>query len=329
MKYRDVLGFIKRNSRFILTTHETPDGDAIGSEYAMFRTLKKLGKEVRIINADRTPENFKFVDVDDEIEVLEDPAALPDDLADYVLMILDVNDTNNIGNIVRYVVPKVREYFIIDHHDSDADITSPNYIQQNASSTGEIVYRIIGNLEVDMDLETANSLYMAIAYDTGSFIYPKTSALTLQIGYKLVARGVNPNAIYRRVYESKSVASLVLQSMVLATLELKLENRVAIQTMSKETLVASEATYEEAHQLINIPLAAKPVRVSLFFKENLSALLRCSLRSKGEIDVAQLAQEFGGGGHKTAAGFKCGEPLEVVKAKMLQRLKSLFDNNVT
>ena len=109
MKYKDVLKFIRRHGSFILTTHETPDGDAIGSEYAMFRALVSLGKQARIINSDPTPKNFSFVDLGDSIEELTTPAILPKDLENYVLLILDVNDIKNIGTVAHYVLPQVQK----------------------------------------------------------------------------------------------------------------------------------------------------------------------------------------------------------------------------
>ena len=165
---------------------------------------------------------------------------------------------------------------------------------------------------------------MAIVYDTGSFIYPKTSAQTLHIAFELVTSGVKPNEIYSKIYETKSIASLVLQSTVLSTLELECHDHVAIQIMLKDAILESGATYEEGHQIINVPLAAEAIKVSVFFKENLEGILRCSLRSKGNINVVEIAQKFGGGGHKTAAGFKCSESLEVVKQMVLDDLEKYF-----
>ena len=323
-----VLGFISRHEKFILTAHETPDGDAIGSEYAMLLALRQLGKQARIFNADPAPRNFRFIDEHDDIETLETAGQLPTDLEDYVLIILDVNDISNIGNVAKLVLPKVKEAFIIDHHDVNTETLTTNLIQKEASSTGEIVFQIFKELNLTISLPMAKSIYMAIVYDTGSFIYPKTSALTFSIARELVLAGVSPNEIYSRVYEARSIASLKLHSAVIATLKLEFDAGVAIQVMLKDMILDSGATYEEGHQIINVPLSAEDVRVSVYFKENLEGVLRCSLRSKGNIDVAKIAQQFGGGGHKTAAGFKCSDPLEETKSKVLDYLRVYFDKGV-
>jgi phosphoesterase RecJ-like protein len=325
MKYEPVRSFLSHHDKFILTVHETPDGDALGSEYAMLRALRQLGKTAQIFNADPAPAKFSFVADEDVFTVLQNAQQLPADIEDYCLLILDVNDINNIGSIAELVLPRVRGHFIIDHHDSETDTLSGNLIQQNASSTAEILFQLFREMKIAIDLPMARALYMAIVYDTGSFIYPKTTALTFDIAHQLVDLGVNPNMIYSHVYESNSTPSLRLMSRVLSTLELALNNHVAIQTMTRGTLLEVGAQYEEADQIINIPLRSKEVKVSVFFKENLEGIKRCSLRSKGNIDVAEIAQSFGGGGHKTAAGFKCAQPFPVLKEKILARLGGYFE----
>ncbi len=325
MGYGPVIDFISKHDKFILTTHETPDGDALGSEYSMLCALRKLGKVARIFNADPAPQKFTFVDKTGEFVVLENEKQLPEDLGEYVLIILDVNDINNIGQIAGLVLPKVKNYFIIDHHDSEHDTLNEDLIQKSASSTAEILYQIFQEMKIDIDFDMAQALFMAIVFDTGSFIYPKTTALTFEIAHDLVVKGVNPNQIYSNVYESNSTPSLILMSKIMSTLELEYNNHVAIQTMDKQDIIASGARYEESDQFINIPLKSRDIKVSIFFKENLEGLKRCSMRSKGDIDVAIIAQSYGGGGHKTAAGFKCPRTFESVKEEILEKLKIYFD----
>lgn len=323
MKYRKAHDFITNNRDFILTAHETPDGDAIGSEIAMFEALKQLGKNVRIINADGTPKIFQFIDESSAIEIVEEKLELPPDLAKYVLIILDTNDVNNIGEVSRLILPNVKDHLIIDHHENEHKEESNNVIRQGASSTCEILFDFFTGLAVEISFPIAQALYAGIVYDTGSFIYPKTTSHTFEIAMDLVAVGVAPNHVYAKMYESNSVTSLLLQSRVLSTLELYYDDRVAVQEMTKAMLVETGAPFEEGQTLINIPLKSESVVVSVFFKENLEGVLRCSLRSKGNIDVASIAQHFGGGGHKTAAGFKSKIPLDELREKVLHMLEDI------
>ncbi len=328
MFFKPVIDFIEQNQKFILTAHETPDGDAIGSECALTMALKKMGKKVKIFNSDATPFKFRFVDVGHDVKVLKNKDQLPKDLSEYVLFILDTNDTNNIGIIADYVLPYVKQYFIIDHHDSDIVVQSGNLIQRGASSTAELIYLLFQEMNAEIDINMAHALYTAIVYDTGSFVYPKTTAVTFKIAYEMVTLGVNPNYVFSRVYECNSISSVILESRVLSSLKLELNNHVAVQTMPKEVILESGSKYEEADQIINIPLKAEAIRVSIFFKEDLNGLQRCSLRSKGNIDVVEIARSFGGGGHKNAAGFKCRESREIIRKKVLQKLKKYFKDEL-
>lgn len=322
--FQPVIDFIARHDRFIITTHETPDGDAIGSECAMARALGQLGRTVLIFNADPTPRKFRFLDADGAVQVLESRAQLPRDLERWALLIVDTNDVRNIGQVAALVLPAVSEHFIVDHHENEGDLLAGNFVQKSASSTAEILHTLFAALGVTIDYPIALALYTGLVYDTGSFVYPKTTALTFGIARDLVERGVVPNAVYANVFESNSISALVLHARVMATLQLEHGNHVAVLVMRREMIVESGGIYEEADQLINIPLRSEDIRVSVFFKENLEGLMRCSMRSKGAIDVAEIAQRFGGGGHRTAAGFKCREPLAETRRAVLAMLEKYF-----
>lgn len=330
MNFKPLTNFLSRYDKFIICSHESPDGDAIGSEYAFLQALKKMGKKAYVINNDPTPFNFAFVDIKKELKFFEDEKKLPRKLSDFGLFILDTNDTNNIGVISTYILPKVSEYFVIDHHEKyKSDERSAGSISdKDASSTAEILYRFFMKEKIEIDLPIANALFMAIVYDTGSFIYPKTSTYTFKIAQHLVKIGVNPNLIYSHIYETDSIPSIILRSKVLSTLELKFNNHIAIQTMTKDTILETNASYEEGQSIINIPLRAKDIKISIFFKEDLKGITRCSMRSKGDIDVCKIAQIFGGGGHKNAAGFKFTDDIKVVRENVLHQLKKYFEKEI-
>ena len=307
---------------FVITCHETPDGDAIGSEIALYHALRSRGKQVRIVNSDPVPQKYGYLYEPGTVELVGEKN--DSSLGNSVLIILDTNDIHNIGMVATRLLPGAAEYFIIDHHESGSDISTGRLIEVEASSTCEILYKIFIDLGIEINLPAAIALYTGIIYDTGCFVYPKTTAFTFDAAEHLVRIGADPYRLYSAIYESNSVSSLLLQSRVLATLELLFDNQVAIQTMLKETIIEAGAHYEEADTIINFPLRSERVRVSVFFKENLEGLLRCSLRSKGNINVSQIAQRFGGGGHKTAAGFKSPYPLEKIKKLVTEELKRIL-----
>ncbi len=324
MTFDRLLEFIRRNDRFVITAHETPDGDALGSEVAMLRALRRLGKQAWILNADPGPANFAFLDPGREIRVVGDGRELPADIEEHALLVLDVADQGNIGSVSSLVLPRARDWFFVDHHELEGWDPGRYYVDRDASSTCEILYRLFVHLGLAIDFELAEPLYVGVVYDTGSFIYPKTTAFTFEIARRFVEAGVSPSDVYSRIYECRTTSFLKLQARVLATLEFHFDQGVAVQTMTRQIIIECGSAYEEGQTLINVPLSAEKVRVSVFFKENLDGLFRCSLRSKRPIDVAAIASAYRGGGHRTAAGFKLDRPLEVVKPEVLQRLSVYF-----
>ena len=248
---------------------------------------------------------------------------LPEGLGGQALLVLDVADQGNIG-AVSSLVPRAGDWFYVDHHEGSGWDPRHYYVDSDASSTCEILYRLFLELDLSIDFEIAEPLYVGIVYDTGSFVYPKTTAYTFEIARRLVEAGVNPSDVYSRIYESRTISFLKLQARVLSTLEFHCDQAVAVQTMTRQTIAECGSAYEEGQTLINVPLSAEKVRVSVFFKENADGLFRCSLRSKRPIDVAAVARAYRGGGHRTAAGFKLERPLEEVKAEVLQKLAACF-----
>lgn len=323
MKFPQLKHLIESYERFVITCHETPDGDAVGSEIALYHGLLHLGKRVEIINADPVPDKYQFL-YDKGTVLTIDEVDLAQSYADTALIILDTNDIHNIGTVGTKILPVTDEYFIIDHHESGDDIETGRVIEVESSSTCEILYKILQELEVPISPPMAKALYVGLIYDTGCFAYPKTTAVSFNTAEDLVNKGANPYELYSAIYESNSISSLKLQSAVLAGLELYFNQQVAVQVMLKETLEEAGALYEEADAIINFPLRSETVRVSVFFKENAEGLLRCSLRSKGNINVSQIAQKYGGGGHKTAAGFKSPYPVEEMKRLILADLHPYF-----
>jgi len=317
--FEKAIRFFGENNRFILTTHEGADADGIGAEVILARALRFLDKNVRVVNADTIQSRYEFLDPENMLERFDE--SVHSGLAEaYALVVLDSADLLNLGVISDTIVPKAIRVFSIDHHEKTKDSSVDGYLDPSASSTCEMVVRLIEKLGVPIDGISARAAFAGIVYDTGSFIYPKTNAATFKTALTLVEAGAVPTEIYRAMYESASVGALILQKLVLSTLELHEGGRIAVQTMLKSDLEQAGAGYEEVEPLINIPLRSKDIEVSILFKESPEGRLRCSLRSKGAVNVSILAQNFGGGGHKTAAGFKCARGLAETKVEVLQKV---------
>lgn len=323
MTLDEVREFFDKNDKFLLTTHETPDGDGLGAEYALCSVLLDIGKEARILNSDPAPAKYDFFDSRKLIRTVGIDADYPEDLDQWTLVVLDTEPTN-IGTMAETVLTGCFDVVVLDHHSPKNNLEYRNWLSPNSSSTCEMIFRVLEAMRVGFKHDVAVALYTGIVYDTGSFIYPKTQARTFRIAETLVSSGAVPNEIFTNLYESKSKGALILQSLVTSTMILHQEDKIAVQIMPLETLIASGAEYDESQEIVNIPLQCAEVRVSVFIKENEQGIKRCSVRSKGEVDCAAIAQSFGGGGHKTAAGFRFDKAFAEIQDEVLEAMRPYF-----
>lgn len=322
MTIEEAAVFLAARDGFILSSHESPDADGLGAEYALAAALRSIGKRVSIINAEAYAPAYGFIDSGGIIGTLASSAPSEEEIAASTAVLLDTNDVMFAGDVTDRIIAKARDVLIIDHHEAKGSPAAALCSLPGASSTCEMVYRISKAMGCAISPDAARALFAGIVYDTGSFAYSKTSAGTFEAALDLVRCGAVPSEVHSALYESSEVSVLLLRKAVLATLELHSGDRVATQTMTAAMIASTGSAYQDAEGLINIPLQAAAVEVSLFFKENEEGTLRCSLRSKGRVNVAQIAQNFGGGGHKSAAGFKSPLPLEAIKQRLLSLVAS-------
>jgi phosphoesterase RecJ-like protein len=315
--YDEILAFLGRHQSFILCTHDPPDADGLGAEITFACILKTMGKHFRIINASPFSANFAFMDRERVIESWnkDDHDYLPEKSA---LLILDTSDEYNIG-IMREILDRVREVFVLDHHEPTPQSALKGHIDSAAASTSELVVEIAVETKITPDENSARAAYAGIVYDSGFFGFIKTSRRTFTAALYLVERGVVPYQIYRELNESASTGALLLQKQVFSTMEIH-GGKIAVQVLRKEYLEKTGANFEDAGGLINIPLKSMDIAVSILVKENTQAEVRLSLRSKGSVNVSKIAQAFGGGGHVSAAGFRCVQGIEEVMGNTLKQV---------
>jgi len=321
--FEDVLSFINRHHSFVLTTHDSPDADGLGSQLVIGSILKKMGKVFRIINSEPVPSHLKFLKNTEIIETWE-PKRHTSFFVNSAIMILDTSDEYHIGPI-RTALGKAKETFYFDHHDPGQKSELSGFLDSSASSTAELTIELACSLGIDLDPHSATAGYSGIVYDSGFFAYPKTRIRTFQAAIKTLEWGADPNYIYRELMESASYSAILLQKHALSNMEFYADKRISVLLLKKEDLETTGADFEDAENLVNIPLRAKEVEVSIMIKEKPTGEIRCSLRSKGRVNVSKIAQEFGGGGHVTAAGFKCSLSTEQTLEKLLIMLKTRLD----
>jgi phosphoesterase RecJ-like protein len=319
----DIFDFFERHSSFILTTHAGPDADGLGAELVFARILETMGKEIHILNSDPVPGRFSFLDPENRIgEWLPSrDDSLPEQSA---LLIVDTSDEYNIGT-VKEIMGRVRETFVVDHHEKSPFSSLSGFIDSTASSVCEMAVETAQSAGIVLDKNTATAAYAGISYDSGSFAYIKTTVRTFKAALFLAEAGVVPYFVYGKLNESSSLGALLLQKQVLSSLEIRGKGRIAVQILRKEDLETTGASFEDAESLINIPLKAKDISVSILVKENSEGQVRCSLRSKGTVPVSKIAQFFGGGGHITAAGFRSSAGVDETLEKTLKKVVDLMD----
>jgi len=318
----DVFEFLNRHSSLIVTTHDPADADGIGAELIFAFIARGLGKQVRIVNSSATQEKFRFIDPDGTIEIWKNVEKTVNREA--ALVVLDTADEYFIGEL-RTIIPSVPEVFVIDHHEPNKFCTFKGYFDPAASSTCEMVVELAQAALIKLPLEYAQAAYAGLTYDTGSFAYLKTTGRTFKTALALVETGVSPYGVYQKLNESNSTESLLLQKKVLSTLEIHKQGRVAVLLVLKEDLESTGAFFEDSESFINIPLKSRDIVVSVLIKENREGHVRCSLRSKGTVNVSKIAQSLGGGGHVSAAGFKSNMTPAETLALVLRKIEEEMD----
>jgi bifunctional oligoribonuclease and PAP phosphatase NrnA len=316
---------IETYQRYVLTTHVNPDGDALGSQLAFAALLRSRSKDVRIINCDDTPPNYRFLDPDGCIEVFT-PAQHRHVLMNAELIFLiDTNDPYRLRSMSQAVLASPSLKVIIDHHPEPVDVGTPPIIDIDAAATGEMMYRFI--LKLDPAILTADvstALYTAIMTDSGSFRFPKTDPETHRIAADLISRGADPTGIYAHVYDSGSLNRLRLLGQMLSGITTSSDGSVGYAVITMKMFDETQTSEVDTDGFINYTLGIGGVRIGLLFVEQ-PAEVKISFRSKGNIPINELAKEFGGNGHRNAAGARLrGIPFDEVVQRILTRADSFL-----
>jgi phosphoesterase RecJ-like protein len=293
---------IRRHGRFILTTHVNPDGDGLGSELALRDALAGLGKDVSVINHSPTPSHYLWLDPAGVIGRYSGAAHGAAIAGADAILILDTNQPDRLRSMEEPVRASRAVRAVIDHHMDPHPFADAYYVDTGATSTGEMVYRLLRSMEeVTITPAIAVALYTAIMTDTGSFRYPRTGAFTHEIAADLVGRGADPTAIFAAVYETWTPGRMRLLGEALDTLSLSGGGAIASMLATREMFGRTGTTEVETDTFTTYPMNIVNVRIGILFTE-LADGVKISFRSKGTIPVNELAKEFGGNGHLNASG---------------------------
>jgi len=311
-----IVGAIRAGRRFVLSSHARPDGDSIGSQLAMAYALKALGKEVRVVNVDRAPAPLLGFDGVTDIEI-----------ANRVEPWGDVTIVMECGSLERTGVSGLDHGLVInvDHHPDNSGYGQITWFDPTAAACGEMVFTLVQALGVPLTQTIATHIYLAILTDTGSFHFSSISPRTFDICRQLLEAGVDPVLIARNVYDSNNMGRLKLFGSVLSAMQIDDTGRIAIVYVDHAMAEAAGGTYDDTEGLINLPLTVKDIQAVVFFKEVDAGTYRVSMRSKGEIDIGAVAKEFGGGGHKNAAGCTVKGAFQALRGTFIEKLTAAID----
>jgi phosphoesterase RecJ-like protein len=306
----EVLNQIGRRQRFILTSHARPDGDAVGSTLACCQILRSMGKQAIVVLSDGVPGVYSPLPFADS--VLQDAGQVPEAEAVIILECDSVQRTRLTGLEQHYLIN-------IDHHATARPFADVNWIDPDACATAEMIFRLAREAGVKISPEVATCLYTAVLTDTGSFCFNGTTERTFALAQELVRCGANPVSIAHNVYFSTQLSKMRLLGAALSGLQR--DGSLAWMHVDRETMQRCEASDGDCEGLVNYALAIKGIEVALFFREEPDGRFRVSLRSKGAVNVAAVAQAFGGGGHECASGCAVDGPLSVATERLLAQLR--------
>ncbi|HEX9393652.1 MAG TPA: bifunctional oligoribonuclease/PAP phosphatase NrnA [Gemmatimonadales bacterium] len=311
---KEVAAVFKAGSRVALTTHVNADGDGLGSEVGLWHLLAARGVRASITNPTPIPERFAFLIPDGADQ--SDRAAKEIERADAVV-VLDISDLGRIGDLGSAVQARRVPVACIDHHVSPGTLPpGPRLVAPEATATAELVFDLATTLGWPITADAARALYVGILTDTGGFRFSNTSPRALQVAGALLEGGVDPESIYEAVYASAPEGRIRLTAEVLQTLVVEGDVGLAWVTVPPGALERFEATADDLDGIVEFPRSIAGVRLALLFRQIANGRIKVSFRSMGAVDVAALAQQFGGGGHKKAAGAS----LDVSLAEAQQRV---------
>ncbi|MCX5703338.1 MAG: bifunctional oligoribonuclease/PAP phosphatase NrnA [Candidatus Omnitrophica bacterium] len=338
MSLKRAVDCIRKYNNFLITSHTNPEGDALGSELAFYLLLKKLGKDATIVNEDGIPLEYNFLPQKFNIKKYFRKSPIPPhpkfqaqgvDLTKRIsfdcFVALDCSDLNRTGEVYRMNTPKA-PILNIDHHISNQRFGDINWVDPDASSCSEMIYKIYKRLRIPLDRETAILLYVGMLTDTGSFRYTNTSSFTHKAVAELLKYNLDIAQIYKNIYEDITFQDMKFLARILPGMKRFAGGRIAWFEIRRNLLKHKKLSFDLSDTLLGFARAIKGVKVCVLFKENLGAKdeVRVNFRSHGEVDVNSIASFFQGGGHRTASGATICGNIEQIRRRVLAKIKEVL-----
>jgi phosphoesterase RecJ-like protein len=317
------VNLVRQHQRFLLTTHVRPDGDGLGSMLALADALEQLGKSVRTVVASTVPPRYNFLDPARRIQRFGLPGNEYRD-SDAVI-VLDTGTWNQLGDFGALLRELACPRAVIDHHLTQDDLGAARFVDTSAEATGRLVHEAVTALGTPLSPTAAHCLFVAVAMDTGWFRHRNTTSATLTLAASLVESGARPTEAYESLFEENSLGRLRLTGLVLSRMQVAHDGLVAHTEIHRGDYESTGAVTQDSEDLVNYTRSVSGVEVGLFFMEQPRGGIKVSLRSRSRIDVARIAEQFGGGGHRLASGCVLDTTLEEARRRVLAAVKAALD----
>jgi phosphoesterase RecJ-like protein len=304
----------------LISVHRNPDGDALGSQLALFDALERMGKSVRAHNLDPVPEIFRFLPGSERITFGKEVAGRFD-----ALVVLDAEPQRT--GLFNGTYP-ARTLVNIDHHITNPREWPLTWLDPDAAATGEMVFHLLERMNAPIDKMIAINLFAAIFTDTGSFRYSNTSPESMRIAASLIEAGADPWIVTENVYESFAFRRIKLLGTVLAGTERSEDGRIAWVVVTDELYRTTGTSAEDTDNFVNFVRAIKGVEVAVLFRQTGPEQFKISLRSKGRVDLSHVAQAMGGGGHRNAAGGILDGPFPATRERVISAVQQELDEQI-
>lgn len=316
LEFKEAKRYIEKANVIYIVGHLNPDGDAIGSSFAIYLALKKIGKNVNVIMP-KFSDSFKFLP-----HIEEAVNYIKEDKVD-LLIAVDSSDIERLA-ISREDLKKVDNILVIDHHKKANLYGDINVIEDTCPATCQLMYEFLTYLNTKMDLEIATYLYTGILTDTGSFNYSTTTKRTLEIASKLIGLGINFSVICRKLNDTIKEAKLYLIGKAIENMEIYENGKIRYSYIDYETIKKLNLSEEDAEGMANYLRMVEGTEIAVYVRGKSDGSNKVSLRSGDVVDVSSVAIMFGGGGHKRAAGYTMSEDIQIAKEKLLRELKKML-----
>lgn len=311
-----VVELIENKDNFGITTHIKPDGDGVGSSLGLYWLLRSLGKNAEVIVHGDVPPAYRDLPGAELVKDVRQVNGQYD-----AVFVIECSDVSRPG------IKGLDKVFTvnIDHHSTSEHFGTINWIDSTASAVGEMIYNLCKAIGGRITKEIAECVYLALVTDTGSFHFPNTSDRTLKVASELIKAGAEPTKIGNSVYYNYPWSRIELMRQVLGTVRRDESGRIASMRQTIEMERQAGTVDGDNSGFVNIPLAAKEVIAAVYMREIAPNTYRASLRSKGNINVAKVAEKFGGGGHKNAAGLGVEGDWDQRESEIVAALRDLID----